>query len=81
MTERRGPPGSKSLGTSVIDFGHQVRNVRTLNGNAEPDSKSLVLAGYIVISADSEETAVQLASGCPGLASGFNVEVGEAVDV
>jgi hypothetical protein len=71
----------QSLGTNVIDFGHQVRNVRTLNGNAGPDPKSLVLTGYVVISADNEESAVRLASGCPGLASGFKVEVGEAVDV
>jgi hypothetical protein len=70
----------ESLGTSVIDFGHQVRNVRTLNGNAGQDPESFVLTGYVVISADNEESAVRLASGCPGLASGFKVEVGEAVD-
>jgi len=44
----------------VIDFGHQVRNVRTLNGNDGPDPKNLVLTGYVVISAENKESTEPL---------------------
>jgi hypothetical protein len=59
-----------------------VKHSKRLDGaKLDPQSRNgSGLAGYVVISADDEESAVQLASGCPGLASAFKVEVGEAVD-
>jgi hypothetical protein len=38
-----------------------------------------VLTGYIVINADDLGAAVQLASGCPGLAHDVSVEVAEVI--
>ena len=37
------------------------------------------LGGYIVVRADSLDAAKDLAKGCPGLAGGGRVEVGEIV--
>jgi len=34
-----------------------------------------IVGGYIIVSAESSEEAVQLANGCPALASGGKVEV------
>ncbi len=63
------------IGASIVDFGNRVGRATTL-GETAP---STVLAGYMLIKADSYDAAVALAQGCPGLAHGGAVEVGETV--
>ena len=43
------------------------------------DTGSTALSGYIVLSADSFDAALEVAKGCPGLAYGGAIEVGEPV--
>jgi len=61
------------LGESLVDRGNPVFARSTL-GNCGADT---VLGGYTLVRADSLETALALASGCPALESGGGVEVGE----
>ena len=63
----------QELGASVVDRGHPVFERSTL-GNCAADT---VLGGYSLVTADDLEAAVRLAKGCPFLASGGGVEVGE----
>lgn len=65
------------IGTSIVDYGTRVgRATRLGEGEADP---ATVLTGYVVVSADDFNAAVTLARGCPGLAHGGAIEVGEAV--
>lgn len=61
------------IGASIVDFGNRVRRATTL-GETAPNT---VLTGYLLIQADSYDAAVAVARGCPGLAYGGAVEVGE----
>ncbi len=63
------------IGASIVDFGNRVGRATAL-GETAP---STVFAGYMLIKADSYDAAVALAKGCPGLAHGGAVEVGETV--
>lgn len=63
------------IGASIVDFGNRVGRATTLGDN----SASTVLTGYVLVKADSYDAAVALATGCPGLAHGGAVEVGETV--
>ena len=68
----------RQLGAAVTDFGNRVGESAVVGGNGaggDPD----VLTGYVVVSADSLQAAVELAGGCPGLRAGGRVEVGEVV--
>ena len=67
------------LGASVSDMGNQVGTVRTLRANNGGDPATAVLTGYVVINA-ADDGAARLAGGCPGLARGVSVEVGELAD-
>lgn len=64
------------IGEHVTDFGSRVGRAVMLGDNpASPDQ----LSGYIAVNADDLDSAVKLASGCPGLTYGGRVEVGEPV--
>ncbi len=63
------------IGDSIVEFGNRVGRATTL-GETAPGT---VLTGYTLIKADSYDAAVALAKGCPGLAHGGAVEVGETV--
>ncbi len=67
----------QELGGSVSDFGHRVGQATRLGVGAADD----VLTGYVVVNADSFEAAVTMAKGCPGLANGGGVDIGEAVEM
>jgi hypothetical protein len=67
------------LGPTIADFGNRVGTSRTLSAGQGDDSDGRVLTGYIVINADDLGAAVQLASGCPGLAHDVSVEVAEVI--
>ena len=72
----------QELGSTVCDFGHRVGRVSALGSSGrETGTGRDVLTGYVVITANDLEAAVAVAKGCPGLAHGGGVEVGETVDV
>jgi hypothetical protein len=68
-----------SLGSAIADFGNRVGATRTLSARRDPGPDGHVLAGYIVVTAEDLDAAAKLASGCPGLAYGVDVEVAEVV--
>ena len=65
------------LGPAIADFGNRVGTCRILSARQGEGFDGRVLTGYIVVSADDLDAAVELASGCPGLAHGVSVEVAE----
>jgi len=70
----------QEIGGAIVDFGHRVGRVSHLGNARRKADGDDVLSGYVVITADDLESAVALASGCPGLRYGGGVEVGEAID-
>jgi hypothetical protein len=73
--EARWPQWFEKIGGQITDPGNRVGQVRGAGGPERPD----VLAGYIVISAESMDAAVAVAEGCPMLLQGGSVEVGEVI--
>lgn len=71
------------LGAALVDGGNPVVQSATVasDGSSSSGGGSNAVTGYSVISAGSLEAAVALVVGCPILASGGSVEVGETVDV
>jgi hypothetical protein len=67
------------LGPAIADFGNRVGTSRTLSAPQGEAPDGRVLTGYIVITAENLDSAVELASGCPGLAHDVSVEVAEVV--
>jgi hypothetical protein len=63
------------LGAAIVDQGGRVGGTSSLGG-APTDT---VITGYTTVRADDLEAATLLAKGCPGLAHGGAVEVGELV--
>ena len=59
----------------MVDFGNRVGRATALGET----SSGSVLTGYVLVEADSYDDAIALAQGCPGLAHGGGVEVGETV--
>src|SRR5262245_49836172 len=66
----------EKIGGQIVDIGQVKRDTNgyfvTEVGGASPD----VLAGWIVISAESMDAAVAVAGDCPMLLQGGSVEVG-----
>ena len=73
--EARWPQWFEKIGGQITDPGNRVGQVRSAGGPEHPD----VLAGYIVISADTMDAAVAVAECCPMLQQGGSVEVGEVI--
>jgi hypothetical protein len=65
------------IGSAVEDIGNPIFDRRPV-GQTGADTK---LNGYSVIGADSLDEAVRLAAGCPLIALGGGVEVGEITPV
>jgi hypothetical protein len=64
------------LGSAVVDGGAAMGAAKTVGPNASvSDGGSRAMTGYSIVSADSLDSAVELAKGCPVL------EIGGAVDV
>ncbi|MDP9239931.1 MAG: hypothetical protein M3O55_04730 [Actinomycetota bacterium] len=63
----------QQLGSAIVDPGSQVGATQSLGAA----STGNVVSGYTVIQAGSLDEAVALAEGCPGLANGGGVEIGE----
>lgn len=61
----------------IVEPGSAVSNVRQL-GNVEGSQR---VSGFTVINARDLDHASELAQGCPAIAQGFGLEVGELVEV
>jgi hypothetical protein len=68
------------LGSAVVDGGAATGPAKTVGpGDAITDGGSRGLTGYSIVSADSLDSAVELAKGCPVLEIGGAVDVYEAI--
>jgi hypothetical protein len=66
------------LGGAIVDFGNRVGQTEVV-GRRNRGDRTHSLAGYIVINAEGIDEAVALAKGCPLLADGGRVEVGQTI--
>ncbi len=70
------------LGSAVVDGGAATGIAKTVGpGGSVSDGGSRGLTGYSIVSADSLESAVELAKGCPVLEIGGAVDVYEAIAI
>ncbi len=67
----------ESIGSSVADFGHRVGPGQVLGAAGRGSDE---LTGYVVVTAATLDAAATLAAGCPGLAQGGAVEIGETIE-
>ena len=73
----------QGMGSAVVDGGNPVGPSKTVSADGvEDNGGSNPLSGYSIVEADSLETAVEMAKGCPVLEGGHGtVEVAEAMDM
>jgi hypothetical protein len=70
------------LGSAVVDGGAPTGTAKTVGpGGSVSDGGSRALTGYSIVSADSLDSAVGLAKGCPVLETGGAVDVYEAISM
>jgi hypothetical protein len=68
------------LDSAIVDGGAPTGGAKTVGpGGSVSDGGSRGLTGYSVVSADSLDSAVEIAKGCPVLDVGGAVDVYEAV--
>ena len=68
------------LGPAVVDGGAPTGTAKTVGtGGSVSDGGSCGLTGYSIVSADSRDSAVELAKGCPVLEGGGAGGVYEAI--
>jgi hypothetical protein len=68
------------LGSAVVDGGAPTGTAKTVgSGGSVSDGGSRGLTGYSIVSAESLDSAVELAKGCPVLEVGGAVDVYEAI--
>jgi hypothetical protein len=68
------------LGSAVVDSGAATGTANTVGpGGSVSDGGSRGLTGYSIVSADSLDSAVELAKRCPVLEIGGAVDVYEAI--
>ncbi len=68
------------LGSAVVDGGAAAGDAKTVGpGGSVSDGGALGLSGYSIVSADSLDSAAELAKGCPVLEVGGAVDVYEAI--
>jgi hypothetical protein len=70
------------LGAAVADPGNPTSQGKTINpdGSVSGDGRPS-LSGYSILSADSLDSAIELAKGCPVLAGGASIEVCETLEI
>jgi hypothetical protein len=67
-----------NMGTALIDIGNPAGPSQVLAGNgAVSEPAGVGLTGYSIVEADTMETAMKLAKGCPIFAAGGSIEVAE----
>jgi hypothetical protein len=70
----------EELGSAVVDGGAAMGTAKTVSpGGSVSDRGSRGITGYSIVSADSLDSAVELAKGCPVLEIGGAVDVYEAM--
>jgi hypothetical protein len=70
------------LGSAVVDGGAPTGTAKAVGpGGLVSDGGSRALTGYSIVSADSLDSAVDLAKGCPVLEGGGAVDVYEAISM
>jgi hypothetical protein len=70
----------EQLGPAIVDGGAPTGAAKTVaNGGSVSNGGSRGLTGYSIVSADSLDSAVELAKGCPVLEVGGEVDVYEAI--
>ncbi len=68
------------LGSAVVDGGAATGTAKTVGpGGSVSDGGSRGITGYSIVSADSLDSAVEPAKGCPVLEIGGAVDVYEAI--
>lgn len=69
-----------SLGAAVVDGGNPTGAVRTIAADGSvSDAAPNHVTGYSILAAQDLAAAVELAKGCPHLASGGSVEVATTI--
>ena len=66
-----------SMGASVLERGQPVGAAHEV-GNCDGEMR---VGGYSLVAAESLEQALRMAEGCPGVAWGGGVEVGELLEL
>jgi hypothetical protein len=70
------------LGSNLVDVGAPTGAAKTVGtGGSVNDGGSRELTGYSIVSADTLDSAVELAKGCPVLEIGGAVDVYEAIAI
>jgi hypothetical protein len=70
------------LGSAVVEGGAAMGTAKTVGpGGSVSDGGSRRLTGYSIVSADTLDSAVELAKGCPVLEIGGAVDVYEAISM
>jgi hypothetical protein len=68
------------LGSAVVEGGAAMGTAKTVgSGGSVSDGGSCGLTGYSIVSADSLDSALELAKGCPVIEIGGAVDVYEAI--
>ena len=69
----------EKMGKAMVDAGNPIGSTKTIaaNGSVSAGGGANPLTGYSVIEADNLDEAVMMAQGCPHLASGGTIQVGE----
>jgi len=66
-----------TLGEALVDGGNPTSQSRAISPDGSVMDATMAPSGYSIIKADSLDTAVQAAKGCPVLAGGATVVVSE----
>ena len=72
----------EQLGEAVVDTGNPIgrHSVVFPDGSASDDGAPDPITGFTIVEAGDLEAAVEMARGCPILASGGRIEVGETTE-
>ncbi len=70
------------LGEAIVDGGNPTAAVMTVAADgSSSEGGPNPLSGYSLVNADNMEAAIEMAKGCPVLASGGTVEVAETIEM
>lgn len=69
------------LGKALVDMGNPIGQSATLGSDGAPTDNSNPLTGYSLVEAADMDAAVEMAKGCPVLASGGTVEIGQTFEI
>ena len=71
-----------SLGDSAVSPANPLKNTSTVSSDGTVTSGgTTTMSGYTIIKADSMETALEIARGCPFLDIGGSLEVSELIQM